>query len=248
MPLALLAIGSVLDVKKYEVIIIDGRIDDTPLITIEKHLDQAICLGLSVLTGSPIQDALSITNKVKELRKELPIIWGGWHTSLFPLQTLEDEKNIDITVQGQGEQTFKELIEAISENKPYSEIKGICYRDNKGAALKNPPRSIIAMDTFANINYNLIDVEKCFEKKGRRQLDYISSTGCFFRCSFCADPFVYNRKWTAISPDLMVNKLEELYLKYKFTDLNLQDETYFTYRERVIEISEKIIEKDLIFS
>ena len=101
------------------------------------------------------------------------------------------------------------------------------------------------MDNFYDINYDLIDVEKYFAKKGTRQLDYISSTGCYFRCSFCADPFVYNRKWTAISPENMVNKLDELHKKYKFTDVNLQDETYFTYRDRVIEIAEKLIEKKL---
>ena len=104
------------------------------------------------------------------------------------------------------------------------------------------------MDTFSDVNYDLIDVEKYFEKKGRRQLDYISSTGCHFRCTFCADPFVYERKWTAISPEIMVNKLEELYQKHHFTDVNLQDETYFTFRNRVVEIAEKIIERNLKFT
>ena len=248
MPLALLAVGSVLDHKKYEVIIIDGRIDETPLHLIKQNLDEAICFGVTVLTGSPIKDALEITKAVKSMRQDLPVIWGGWHTSLFPEQTLIDEKTIDITVQGQGELTFKELVETISSKASLENVKGICYRNDAGEVIKNPPRPISPMDNYADINYELIDVEKYFEKKGQRQLDYISSTGCYFRCSFCADPFVYNRKWTAVSPEIMVNKLEELYREYKFTDLNLQDETYFTYRDRVIEIAEKIIEKDLNFS
>lgn len=248
MPLALLAIGSALDAKKYEVIIVDGRIDKNPIETLKKHLDAALCFGVTVLTGSPIKDALEKTNAIKELDSNLPVIWGGWHTSLFPEQTLKDEKNIDITVQGQGEQTFKELVEAIANKQSLETIKGICFRNTENEIVKNPPRVIIAMDTFADINYDLINVENYFEKKGQRQLDYISSTGCYFRCSFCADPFVYNRKWTAISPEIMVNKLEELYKKYQFTDLNLQDETYFTHRDRVIEIAEKIIEKGLNFT
>lgn len=248
MPLALLAIGSALDSNTYKVIIVDGRIDPKPLETLKHHLPEALCLGITVLTGNPIKDALEKTNFIKRLNPSLPIIWGGWHPSLFPTETLRDEKNIDITVQGQGEQTFKELVEALSNNLELKNIKGICYRNSKNEIVKNPPRPIIPIDTFSNINYNLINVEAYFEKKGQRQLDYISSTGCYFRCSFCADPFVYNRKWTAISPEIMVNKLEELYEKYKFTDLNLQDETYFTYRNRVIEIAEKIIEKKLSFS
>ena len=39
------------------------------------------------------------------------------------------------------------------------------------------------------------------ELKGKRQLDYISSQGCAFRCAFCADPFVYNRKWIGLAPE-----------------------------------------------
>lgn len=248
MPLALLAIGSVLDPQKYEVIIVDGRIDENPLETINKHIHDAVCFGVTVLTGRPIKDALEVTQKVKDLRKDLPVIWGGWHTSLFPKQTLLDEICIDITVQGQGEETFKELVEVLSNNDDLAAVKGICYRNNEGEIVKNPPRVIAKMDNFADINYELIDVEKYFQKKGRRQLDYISSTGCYFRCTFCADPFVYNRKWTAISPEIMVNKLAELHKRYNFTDLNLQDETYFTYRKRVIEISELMIEKGLEFT
>ncbi|WP_420571740.1 B12-binding domain-containing radical SAM protein [Kordia sp.] len=248
MPLALLAIGSVLDPEKYEVIIVDGRIDENPLETIQKHIDEALCFGTTVLTGRPIKDALSVTQAVKKMRKDIPVIWGGWHTSLFPKQTLKDEICIDVTAQGQGEDTFKELVEAYATTGDVSGVKGICYRNDEDEIIKNPPRVIVAMDTFADINYELIDVEKYFEKKGRRQLDYISSTGCYFRCTFCADPFVYNRKWTAISPEIMVNKLAELHEKYQFTDLNLQDETYFTYRDRVIEISERMIERGLNFT
>ncbi len=248
MPLALLAIGSALDQKKFEVIIVDGRIEKDPFKILSEHIDDALCLGITVLTGSPIKDAMDITNKTKLKRSDLPIIWGGWHTSLFPEETLRDEANIDITVQGQGEQTFIELVDAFHDQQPLIGIKGICYRNDKNEIIKNPPRPIIPMDEFANVNYGLIDVEPYFEKKGNRQLDYISSTGCYFRCSFCADPFVYNRKWTAISPEVMVNKLKELHKTYKFTDLNLQDETYFTYRDRVIEISELIIDRSLNFS
>lgn len=248
MPLALLAIGSVLDAERYEVIIVDGRIDNNPLETLKKHLENAVCLGVTALTGSPIKDALFISSEVKKINKNLPIIWGGWHTSLFPEQTLHDEINIDVTVQGQGEETFKELVDAFVNKYSLEGIKGICYRNAHGEVIKNPPRTIQAMDSFSDVNYDLIDVEKYFEKKGRRQLDYISSTGCHFRCTFCADPFVYERKWTAISPEIMVNKLEELYKKYHFTDVNLQDETYFTFRNRVVEIAEKIIERNLKFT
>ncbi len=259
LPLALLAIGSNLDASKYKVVIVDGRVDKNPIEKIKKHLDNAICFGVSVLTGKPIKDALFITEQVKKLKPEIITIWGGWHTSLFPKETLIDTNFIDITVQGQGEITFKELVNTISnaiaergtsneKSNSFNSIKGICYRNDKNEIIKNPPRVIEKMDNLPSINYDFIDVEKYFTKKKQRQFDYISSTGCFFRCSFCADPFVYERKWTSISANRMGEELEILYKKYKFTDLNFQDETFFTYKKRAIEIANEFINRKLNFS
>ncbi len=48
-------------------------------------------------------------------------------------------------------------------------------------------------------------MERYFELKGKRQLDYISSQGCNFRCAFCSDPFVYGRKWVGLEPTRMAH-------------------------------------------
>jgi len=82
MPLALIAIASALDRDKYDVVIVDGRLDS--LDTLMKHLDGALCLGMTVLTGAPLRDALSVSRAARERQPNLPIVWGGWHPSLFP--------------------------------------------------------------------------------------------------------------------------------------------------------------------
>jgi hypothetical protein len=58
MPLGPLAVASHLDREKYDVVIVDGRLEDDPVAAVLGHLDGALCLGVSVLTGRPIQDAL----------------------------------------------------------------------------------------------------------------------------------------------------------------------------------------------
>ena len=37
------------------------------------------------------------------------MIWGGWHPSLFGLECLQ-EPSVDVTVQGQGEETLAEIV------------------------------------------------------------------------------------------------------------------------------------------
>ncbi|MGB5848809.1 MAG: radical SAM protein [Ignavibacteriaceae bacterium] len=247
MPLALLAIGSVIDVEKYEVIIIDARVEENVVELIEQHIHSAICFGVTIITGAPIKDGLYISKKVKELAPDVPVIWGGWHTSLFPEQPIEDHIFIDITVQGQGEETFRELVEHLDKGIPLDDVKGITYRNNEDV-VKNPPRPMAAMDSFDRVNYDLINVEKYFEKKGKRQFDFISSTGCYFRCAFCADPFVYERKFTAIPSAKMGDDLEYYYRKYRFSDLNFQDETFFTYAERIEEFAKELISRKINIS
>src|SRR4051794_6118329 len=88
LPLALIAVGSYLDPKRYDVCIIDGRLERDPVDAVLAELDDALCLGVTVLTGDPINDALVITRAAKERRPDLPTVWGGWHASLFPTSTL----------------------------------------------------------------------------------------------------------------------------------------------------------------
>lgn len=245
MPLALMAIGSNIDANKYEVIIIDSRLKNNPEELIAKHLSQAICFGVTVLTGSPLKDAIKKSDFVKELNPNIPVIWGGWHPSLFPTDVLKDTPSVDITIQGQGEITFNELIKCLEENGDLKNINGLCFRDKNGEIIKNKARGLTPMDTLPKVDYSLIEVEEYFKLKKKRQLDYISSTGCFFRCTFCADPFVFNRSFTAISAQKIGKELEELYKKYQFTDLNFQDETFFTYPKRIEEVANELINRNI---
>src|SRR5512137_831112 len=65
MPLALLAIGSELDPERYEVVIVDGRLEQNPERVLLSHLSGALCLGVTVLTGAPISDALRMSRLAK---------------------------------------------------------------------------------------------------------------------------------------------------------------------------------------
>ncbi len=247
MPLALLAVGSVLDRHRFEVIIIDGRLEENVQDKLRKHLHEALCFGVTVITGAPIKDALHISQFVKKLRRDLPIIWGGWHPSLFPLQPMQDHDCIDITVQGQGEYTFKELVTHLDSGLPLKEVRGISFRDGS-ELIQNPARPLLPIDNFEKVNYDLIDVERYFQMKGRRQFDYISSIGCYFRCSFCADPFVYQRKFYAIDAHKMVDQLSYYEEKYHFDDVNFQDETFFTYKDRISDFAKGLIDRKLDIS
>lgn len=247
MPLALLAIGSELDPEKYEVIIVDGRLEADPERRVAELLDGAVCLGVTVLTGAPIADALRVSRAAKAARPDVPVVWGGWHPSMFGRECLR-ETCVDVTVQAQGEATFAELVRRFEAGTSLAGCAGCMYRDAHGQVQTNPPRTLLPLDRFRPHDYDLIPVERYYELKGKRQLDYISSQGCNFRCAFCSDPFVYGRKWVGMDPGSMVDTLRSLWERFHFDDLNFQDETFFTKRERVRAMAQGIVDGGMKFT
>ena len=141
MPLALMALGSALDRARYDVRIIDGRLESDPVAAVIDAIaaGDTICLGVSVLTGAPIRDALRITRAVKRRRPDLPVVWGGWHPSLFPEHTL-DGAGIDAAVVGQGEATLVEIVERLAAGERLDGVPGAVTIGDDGAPVHGPPR------------------------------------------------------------------------------------------------------------
>lgn len=238
MPLGLLAVASALDRRRFRPRILDGRLLEDPVGALLAALDEAptVCLGLTVLTGAPIGDALAISRAVKARHPDLLVVWGGWHPSLFPTDCLA-EAAVDVTVQGQGEASFAELVERLAEGRSLDGCQGISHRGADGQPRQEAPRPWLTQDRMPPPDYGLIDVEAYFRAKGFRQLDLISSQGCFWRCGFCADPRVYGRRWSGLGGAALAERALALWQRYGFQDLNFQDETFFTRIPEVLEMA-----------
>ena len=167
MPLALLAIGSELDPNLYEVVTIDARLDPDAEQTVLSHVGDALCLGITVLTGAPISDALLISRSVKRARPDLPVVWGGWHPSMFSKECLL-EQSVDVTVRGQGEETFVEIVDRLAHGRSLDDCAGCTVRLSDGTIQENPARTLAQVDNFRAHDYGLIPVERYFRLKGKR--------------------------------------------------------------------------------
>src|SRR6266581_9410344 len=110
LPLALVHVGSMFPGRR--VVIVDGRLDLAPEARVAELAREAACLGVTVLTGAPILDALRVTRAARAARPDLPVVWGGWHPSLVPEQCLASGL-VDACVNGQGERTFADVVAAL---------------------------------------------------------------------------------------------------------------------------------------
>src|SRR6202050_1040974 len=137
-PLCLLALASTLREANFEVVVIDAAIDPDYRTHIECESVDALCLGISVLTGPMIRGAVEVATAIKSHLPWLPIIFGGWHPTLLPDETLS-EPFVDVVVRGQGEVTLVEVAEALLAKRSLEGIAGVSWK-SQGQRRHNPDR------------------------------------------------------------------------------------------------------------
>jgi radical SAM superfamily enzyme YgiQ (UPF0313 family) len=97
-------------------------------------------IGITSPFTTQVRAVYSIIDLVKEIDKSIITVVGGCTVSCYPIQTLEENKNIDIVVVGEGELTFKELLDRKAES--LDKIDGIVYR-NGDQIIRNSPRQLV---------------------------------------------------------------------------------------------------------
>jgi len=224
LPLALVHLGSALEGRR--VAVVDGRVDPEAASRVAELARDAVCLGVTVLTGAPILDALRVTRAARAARPDLPVVWGGWHPSLLPEQCLASGV-VDACASGQGERTFAEALEAIEAGASFAGVPGLVWRRGE-EVVRNPPRPFEDVNRFPRADFSLLDLERYFRFRGVRRLDYCSSQGCPFQCSFCADPMVYRQRWSGLRAERVVAELREHIERYRLAEVFFNDDNFFT--------------------
>src|SRR5579862_6395448 len=111
-PLGILAVSTPLLRAGYEICLIDSTITPNFKKRVLEEVKDALCLGISLVTGPMIRETVEISRAAKAWNKDFPIVLGGWHPSLLPDQTLQAEY-VDMVVIGQGETAMLEIAERL---------------------------------------------------------------------------------------------------------------------------------------
>ena len=83
----------------------------------------------------------------------------------FQKSFLEEAKDVDIAVIGEGEYAMLEIAQAFEGKKQLSEVLGIAYRQN-GKVIVNPTRPLIEnLDELPYPAYDLVDMEQYLKPK-----------------------------------------------------------------------------------
>lgn len=241
---------------KYEYVLVDGNFEKDPWQTIENYLKtgEFKYFGATVMPGPQLRQAIPFTKKIKNQFPETITIWGGYFAS-NQYKVCLNSGYVDYIVNGPGDNTFPELINAI-ETKQFdtiSSIKNLIFKNENGEIIKTAVEALLDQDTLPKFPYKYLNtfypVKNYLAKTfmGNTTLSYHSSMGCPFTCSFCAVVPIYNARWKGMSANRIYEDVKYFKENYNIDAIEFHDNNFFTSKKRVLEFSELILNDNISY-
>lgn len=229
LPMSLLALGAILE-GKHEYLIVDGNLERDPLAALDGAVRaiSAGVLGVTVMPGPQLCDAVPICRAMKALHPDLLIIWGGYFPSEHPDVCLRSGF-VDFVVRGHGEIAFARLLDGIASGE----------RPHRGMSGPEPPAD---PDLLPDFPYERVDVPRYARKTfmGARTLAHHSSYGCPFRCNFCGVVGMAGGRWLAQSAARTAAVTRRLVSEWGADGVEFYDNNFFVHEARTSEFCERI--------
>lgn len=248
MPFSLLTVAKpLLDGNMCDVILFDGNqlsLDAWERL-LDEHLNQTLCIGVSVMTGGgQIGHALELVRRVKARPSAPPVVFGGPHVNVLANETSRHPL-VDAVLVGPGHRSMPALVEALKSGRDLNEVPGlVSYTDGSMVAgPANPP----TVEELGRYPWHLIDVPAYIRDDptvAPRTLNYVSSLGCVYRCQFCYELF-YKRRYSAMGAVDLVDDIEELQRRYVIDGVKFYDADWFINPKRAVKFCEEIIARGM---
>ncbi|MEX2283326.1 MAG: radical SAM protein [Gemmatimonadota bacterium] len=247
-PLSVMAVGAALPSEMNWQIVDGNRPDADPIAEIvalvERHAgsrDPVRMIAFTVMPGPQLVSAVALTRQVKTRFPELPIVWGGNFPSIYPHPVL-NAPYVDWLVRGQGEQTFRELLEVLDGQRDPKTIPGLGFRNVDGSHHVGLERHWIGPDELSRPRYDKIPVDDYLRPTflGSRSGVYQASIGCPYGCTFCGVISVFGSREKVQSPARTAEDLAFLVQKHGMNGLHFYDNNFFVREDHALELCQRI--------
>lgn len=194
-------------------------------------------LGISMMSMTRVS-SYKLMKIAKKINPKIKIIAGGIHASVMYEQLLKNFP-IDCIIIGEGEETIKEVVPALLENKNLSKIKGIAFK-KKNKIIKTKERDLIC-----NLDDLPFPSHEAFMNKKRTRIVLLSSRGCPNKCSFCALHIISKRRYRMRSCKNVVDEIELLIKNPRIKEIEFSDDTFTLSEQRIIDFCKEIVKRKI---
>ncbi|NLK37204.1 MAG: B12-binding domain-containing radical SAM protein [Epulopiscium sp.] len=158
----------------------------------------------------------SIIDNLKKIMPHVPIVLGGPEVSYEAEEYLEKHLSADLILRGEGEATFREMVELfLSGVFPPEAIDGVTYREGENI-ISNPARAPLSLDEIPFVYHQLDDLKN-------RILYYETQRGCPYQCQYCLSSIEKGVRF--LSPQRVEQDLQ-FFLDQKVRQVKFVDRTF----------------------
>jgi tRNA A37 methylthiotransferase MiaB len=202
-------------------------------------------IGISCLDIG-VNSTKTIARMVKDIDREIYVVVGGITPTVYP-EVFSDCRDIDILIQGEGEITLLNVVNAVFESTDPSKLEGTAYFEN-GRLIKNKPQKFIGdtcgLDCLPHTEREFLYFDPITWKVCETVFlgGICTSRGCAFACKFCASSHMWSCRLFFRNIDSVIDELLELRGKYgkKFDNFYIFDDNFLSSKKRVMYFCEKL--------
>ena len=186
-----------------------------------------------------IWNIVYVKELIHDLKKVLPQvrIWmGGPEASYDAVHLMDELPEVELIMQGEGEETFTRLVEACECGTEvcFSELPGIVLRRFDGTIEVHRPAPLMNLDDIPFSYGDLSGLE-------HRIIYYESSRGCPFSCSYCLSSIDKKVRFRSLS---LVTKELQFFLDRKVPQVKFVDRTFNCKKSHSMAIWQYLLEHD----
>jgi len=173
----------------------------------------------------------------------VPILVGGVNVTLYPHETFS-HRCFDFGVQGEANISLPAFLHAYEHKKSYQSIPGLIYRDRQQLVVNPPVSTAVPLDEYPFPARGLLPNHAyySFTSQRRNFTIMITSTGCPFKCTFCAiAPLPLRER----SPENVLQEIDHCYHTFGVREIDFFDPVFFINKKRNRAICEGIIQRQL---
>ena len=234
-----------------EVEILDCRIEPKWREILKKKMleEEILTVGFFVMSGLQVGKAFEVSQFVKKLNKEVPVIWGGPHPTILPEDVL-NYSNIDFCVRGFGLEAFTDLVKKMLDQKTdYETIPNLCFKRDGANVIGNINSDYERID-YKDLPYHLLDsfIEKYFVGTDNRAFPIYTAFGCPYQCNFCISPIWFadtRKKWDPLPAEEVVDHIEYLIERFNINFIYFWDDDTFVSPGHFSSIAEELIKRGI---
>jgi radical SAM superfamily enzyme YgiQ (UPF0313 family) len=193
---------------------------------------------------SNLQSCTVVAGLIKKVNKDIHVILGGVHATIYHRDILENFPQIDIVVRGEGEEVLAEVMANL--NALNTRIKGITFRKNGVVTSAADRSSVLDCDQLPYLSYHLLgtNIAKDFDSIDKWWPVH-TGRGCCYNCSYCSSGCFWKHCYRVKSIERIMEEICRCQKEYGVRGFFFDELTFSVDRKRVLLLCAEILRMKL---